>query len=61
MNPEKYISYDKGADVLYVSFFDPPREAVGEEVVAGIVIRRDIDSKEIVGVTILDLRERFID
>ena len=52
------ISYDKIADVLYVSIKD--RSAVATEASPGNFIRYDVGGG-IVGITILDFCERFID
>ncbi len=52
------IHYDTEADVLYVSF-GPPREALGTEVEAGIILRLHPDTQQVVGITIEAFRERF--
>jgi uncharacterized protein YuzE len=52
------LSYDPQADVLYCSY-GPPREAVSEETSRGIIIRRDPETREVVGFTVLDFSRRF--
>lgn len=52
------LSYDKDADVLYMSF-GAPQEAISEETEDGMLIRKHPDTGEIVGVTILGFEERF--
>lgn len=52
------LSYDKAADVLYVSF-GAPQEAVSEETGDGMLLRRHPATGEVVGVTILDFEKRF--
>lgn len=52
------LSYDKEADVLYVSF-GAPREAVSEETGEGMLLRRQPETGEIVGITVLDFEKRF--
>ena len=51
------IDYDKIADVLYISIHNSP--AIATEVYDGIFIRSNED--EVIGVTILDFKEKFID
>ncbi|MBF0388322.1 MAG: DUF2283 domain-containing protein [Candidatus Omnitrophica bacterium] len=52
------VSYDKDADVLYITE-GKPREAIGEIMDDGIIVRRDANSREIFGFTILDFTEHF--
>jgi uncharacterized protein YuzE len=52
-----HFSYDKHADVLY-AFKDVPKEAWCEEVSDGILIRRDIDTDEIIGFTIVNFKRQ---
>ena len=51
-----WIDYDKGADVLYVSFRRPQRAEKTVESDDDVLIRMDGD--EIVGITILDASSR---
>ncbi|MBI4318677.1 MAG: DUF2283 domain-containing protein [Chloroflexi bacterium] len=51
--------YDEEADVLYLSV-GPPREAVGIDIGEGLVVRYDESAKEIVGLTVIGLRERTL-
>ena len=50
-------SYDEGADVLYISL-GAPRPAVGVEIENGVIVRYDEETNEIVGVTLVGLREK---
>jgi len=52
------ISYDKSVDVLYIGIKDRP--GIADEVSNGNFIRYDL-AGEIVGITIMDFKERFID
>ena len=47
------VSYDKDADVLYISKRNS-QETIGEMLDNGIIIRRDLKNKKIIGVTIVD-------
>ena len=53
------IDYDDGADVLYISF-GKPRAAISKEVSVGDFVRIDPFTDEIVGVTILDSKDRYV-
>ena len=57
---ELNIDYDKTNDVLYVSF-GPPREAICVDTGDGNLVRLDMKTNEIAGVTILDFKEKYID
>jgi len=50
--------YDEKADVLYVSFGEP-REAECVEPEEGILLRIDMETKELVGYTIVHFRTRY--
>jgi uncharacterized protein YuzE len=52
------IQYDPSADVLYCSF-GKPQEAIGEEVDEGIIVRRNVETNAIVGITVIDFSRRF--
>ena len=52
------VSYDKDADVLYITE-GKPREAIGEMMDNGIIVRRDAKTKVIIGFTIVDFTEHF--
>jgi len=52
-------SYDQGADVLYLSF-GAPRLAVGIDIGDGLVLRYDETRREVVGLTVIGLRDRLI-
>ena len=53
------ISYDAGADVLYISIGEP-RPGIAAECNDGDFLRIDPATSEVVGITLLDFRERFI-
>jgi len=52
------ISYDESVDVLYIGIKDQP--GIANEVNDGDFIRYNANSGEIVGITILNFKERFI-
>lgn len=52
------LDYDEGADVLYVAF-GQPRAALGVDIGDGMVLRYDEARQEIVGLTIIGLREKL--
>jgi len=52
--------YDDGADVLYISIAKP-QEALGMDVGEGIIVRYREDTGEVVGLTIIGFRERFLE
>ena len=52
------VSYDKDADVLYITE-GKPREAIGEMMDDGVIVRRDSKTRKIVGFTIVDFTEHF--
>ena len=52
------LNYDKKNDILYLSIGDP-KPSYGEEDVPGIVIRRDMASNDITGITIFDFMKRI--
>jgi uncharacterized protein YuzE len=51
------ISYDKEADVMYMSFEDSAAEA--EEVEEGVFARYDPKSRKLVGFTITNFSNKF--
>jgi len=51
--------YDEEADVLYLSIGEP-RPAVGIDVSEGVIVRYDEDRKEVIGLTLIGLRERLL-
>jgi hypothetical protein len=55
---ELQVKYDARGDVLYVSFGEP-RKAIGEEISDGLVVRRDLETDEVVGFTVVDFAKRF--
>lgn len=58
MTQKVYISYDKEADVVYMSF-GKPVEAAGEEVESGVYARYAPSSHKLVGFTITGFSKRF--
>jgi len=57
--PKLVISYDRTADVLYISLGEPS-PGIADEVSPGDFVRVDPHTNEIVGITLLDFCERFI-
>jgi uncharacterized protein YuzE len=53
------IRYDEEADVLYISF-GKPRSGIAVELNDGDLVRVDPYSDQIVGITILDFKTRFM-
>ena len=53
------LDYDEEADTLYLSVGEP-REAMGMDVGEGTIVRYDEKTKEVVGVTLVGLRGRFV-
>ena len=51
--------YDEEADVLYLSV-GTPKPAVGVDIGEGVVVRYDEVNNEVIGLTVLGLRERVI-
>ncbi len=52
------LSYDRDADVLYISI-GTPRPAYSYEDEHGLLLRKDPGNGELVGATILDYEEHF--
>lgn len=52
------ISYDKEADVIYLSFGEIV-EAVAEEIEEGVFARYKPETKELVGLTITNFSKKF--
>ena len=52
------VSYDKEADVLYITE-GKPRESIGEIMNDGVIVRRDSKTREVVGFTIVDFTKHF--
>jgi hypothetical protein len=52
------ISYDRSADVLYVSQGDP-QPALTSETRDGVLVRRNPKTGETIAVTVLDYENRF--
>ena len=52
--------YDEEADVLYISI-GKPQKAIGVDVGGGIVVRYQENNKEVVGLTIIGFKERFME
>ena len=52
------ISYDPKADVLYVSI-GKPCPAVSQESENGVLVREDLETGGLVGMTVLDFMKRW--
>lgn len=50
--------YDEDDDILYISI-GKPTPAITEEKEEGILLRRSIENNKIIGVTILDYKDRL--
>lgn len=57
MDKRVAISYDRDADVMYLSFEDSP--AVAEEVEEGVFARYEHKTGELVGFTITNFSKKF--
>ena len=53
-----FISYDREADVVYLSFGKPVK-AEGEEVQDGVFARYNPGTKDLVGLTIINFSKKF--
>ena len=51
--------YDEEADVLYISIGEP-QKALGLDVGDGVIVRYREDIREVVGITIMGMRERSL-
>ena len=51
------LDYDEDADVLYIST-KTPSPAVGVDIGEGVIIRYDEARGEVVGITVMGVRER---
>ncbi|MEW5768287.1 MAG: DUF2283 domain-containing protein [bacterium] len=51
--------YDEEADVLYISIGEP-RKAVGVDIGEGAIIRYIEETKEVVGLTLIGMKERVL-
>lgn len=51
--------YDEDADVLYISV-GPPQPAVGVDIGEGLIIRYDEAGREVVGLTVVGVRDRLL-
>jgi uncharacterized protein YuzE len=52
------MKYDAIADVLYCSLGEP-RAAISEEADDGVIVRKDPETEQLVGMTVIDFRRRF--
>jgi uncharacterized protein YuzE len=57
-NMELKVNYDPKGDVLYM-FFGEPRAAVSEEIADGEFLRFDPETRQPVGITVIDFYKRF--
>ena len=51
------VNYDSENDVLYLGFEDR-NNSRGDEILSGVIVLRDMDTKEMTGLTILDFEQR---
>jgi len=51
--------YDEDADVLYISI-GLPRKALGVDIGEGVIIRYLEETREVVGLTVLGMKERLV-
>lgn len=51
------LTYDSKRDVLYL-YYGNPRPAISEEIEPGCLIRRDFETNEVVGVTVIGFAQR---
>lgn len=58
MDKVMQLFYDDEGDVLYLSVGDP-RPAVSEELGDDVLLRHDIETGEVVGLTVLNFSSRF--
>ena len=58
MEKKIMISFDKQADVMYMSFGKPVK-AEGEEIKEGIFARYDPKSRKLVGLTVVNFSKKF--
>lgn len=54
------FNYDKENDILYI-YIDRPRPSYTEEDIPGIILRKDFETDEVTGITILDFCRRLND
>jgi uncharacterized protein YuzE len=59
-NKPMNIDYDEVADVLYISFGKPTRAICAEDS-NGNLIRMDVYTNKIVGITIIDFKKRYME
>jgi uncharacterized protein YuzE len=52
--------YDEEADVLYLSI-GRPRKATGVDIGQGVIVRYDEKKNEVVGLTVLGMREKLLE
>lgn len=50
--------YDKRHDILYISLGNP-KPSYSDEILPGIFLRRDFETDEVTGLTILNLRSQL--
>jgi uncharacterized protein YuzE len=51
--------YDEDADVLYISI-GAPKKALGADIGEGVIVRYLEETKEVVGLTVLGVKERLL-
>ena len=58
MDKKMFMSYDKEADVMYLSF-DEGAIAEAEEIESGVFARHEPNTKELVGLTVANFSRKF--
>ena len=58
MLPPTELFYDRNNDVLYVSI-GKPRSSISRELVDGVLVRADLETRELTGLTIMNLSSRY--
>ena len=57
LNTTIIYDYDEDDDILYLSIGEPT-PSISDEIEEGIILRKDIKTKKVTGVTILDYKYR---
>ena len=57
LNTTMIYDYDEDDDILYLSIGEPT-PSISDEIEEGIILRKDIKTKKVTGVTILDYKYR---
>ena len=57
MKEDLVTSYDKSADILYISFYNPPFEATDNHSVGNVILRYRWG--ELIGITLINASDLF--